>query len=64
MRPMAEHLAGRSCANCGGQEELRLVSGEELWISICDGAVLIDGMPHFVLCERCYRKILEEEASS
>lgn len=42
---------------------MTLVSGEELWISVCDGAVLIDGMPHFVLCECCYRKILEEATS-
>lgn len=61
---MDEYLAGRSCANCDGQKELRLVSGEELWVSVCDGAVLIDGMPHFVLCEGCYCKILEEAASS
>jgi hypothetical protein len=61
---MDEYLAGLTCANCDGQKELTLVSGDELWISVCDGAVLIDGMPHFVLCECCYRKILEEATSS
>lgn len=60
MTIVSDQLQNRTCINCESPEDLVLVSGRRLWVSVCD-SVLVENVPHFVLCQRCYDEISQEQ---
>ncbi len=57
---VSEELENRTCINCGASNDLFLVSSRRLWVSVCD-SVLVENVPHFVLCQSCYEEIKQEQ---